>query len=826
MTKPEYVFGRYRLRPGRDLISSGVPVPIGMKALDVLAALVEAEGELVTKDELMDRVWPGLVVEEHNIQVHISALRKVMGSDARWILTVPRLGYRFVGPVALGGPVGPALGRPLNRLFGREDDLAAIRAILDAARLVTLVGPGGIGKTRLGLETAHAIGDRYRDGAIFVDLSVLQDPSLVPSQVAAALGIELNGDAPQAELLARRLKSRELLILLDNCEHVVTAVAVLAELILAEAPLVSLVATSREPLACAGEQVYRLPLLPVPTEGLSSAVEALAAPSVALLVNRVQAADQRFELADALAAAAGAICRRLDGLPLAIEMVGPHIAGLGLEAVAVCLEEAVRLPCSITRTATPRHRSLEATLDWSHALLSLTERVMLRRLAVFPGWFSLGAVGAVVSDELMSEALCGAVLAGLVRKSLVSIDLAAGPFAYRMLETVRSYAAAKLEAAGEQPALHARHARYVGDILARAIQDWEVTADDIWLDRYQWLLADLRAALRWSFGSGGDPAFGQVIVGRSAPLWRMLHLNGEGRCWAETAVAALEPDIPESIAAPVWFAVGYLTGSRSFERSTQALRKATELFGQSNDQVERGSALAVLGQMLALSGRRAAAADALAEARNLLEPGTGKRSLGVCVMASGMLHVATGSWSEARQDYEMARALFEALGAKRLATAALCNLADMMWAEGTLPVAIETARAALDQARREGHRRYVGVASGCLTGMLTVCGDLDEALIAAREAVPHCREDEYIYWLLPHLALRAAKAKRGEDAARIWGYADRITGSGADWQINEQRAADALVVLLRDTMDPVRMQQLMAAGRYLSEDEVIALALA
>jgi DNA-binding winged helix-turn-helix (wHTH) protein len=339
MTKSEYVFGQYRLRPGRDMIASGVPVPLGTKALDVLAALVEAEGELVTKDELMDRVWPDLVVEEHNIQVHVSALRKVMGSDARWILTVPRCGYRFVGPVALGGTVGPALGRPLNRLFGREDDLMSIRVILDAARLVTLVGPGGIGKTRLGLEVARAIGDRYRDGDIFVDLSVVQDPSLVPSQVAAALGIELKGDTPRAELLARRLKSQELLILLDNCEHVVTAVAVLAELILAEAPLVSLVATSREPLACAGEQVYRLPPLLVPAEGVSSAVEALAAPSVALLVNRIQAADQRFELTER-AAAGRAAC----GLPgrtaadvaaevkvwrreLAHEMIFPAAAG-------------------------------------------------------------------------------------------------------------------------------------------------------------------------------------------------------------------------------------------------------------------------------------------------------------------------------------------------------------------------------------------------------------------------------------------------------------------------------------------------------------------
>ena len=173
----------------------------------------------------------------------------------------------------------------------------------------------------------------------------------------------------------------------------------------------------------------------------------------------------------------------------------------------------------------------------------------------------------------------------------------------------------------------------------------------------------------------------------------------------------------------------------------------------------------------------------------------------------------------------MAEAMFRAVGAKRLATAALCNLADMIWAEGRIAEAIETARYALDQARREGHRRYIGIASGYLAGMLTACGEVDGALIAAREAVPLCREDEFIYWLFPHLALRAAKAGRPEDAARIWGYAGHIAGSAADWQINEQRAAETLMALLGDTMDPVRTEQLIAAGQYLDEDEIIALAL-
>jgi predicted ATPase/DNA-binding winged helix-turn-helix (wHTH) protein/tetratricopeptide (TPR) repeat protein len=828
MAKREHEIGRYRLQPGRALLADGLPVSIGVKALDILTILVEAGGDLVTKSELMDRVWPGVVVEEHNIQVHISALRKVLGSDAGWILTVPRLGYRFAGPVKLARPEGaetPALPRPPGRLFGREQDLAAILSLLDRARLLTLAGPGGIGKTSLGLEIARLAGPRYREGTVFVDLSVLQEPSLVASQVATALGIELRGETAPAELIARRLKPRQVLILLDNCEHVVDAVAPLAELILAAAPAVSLLATSREPLSCVGEQVYRLPLLPVPSDGVHTAAEALATPAVALLVARLQAADLRFELTDGMAATVGAICRRLDGLPLAIEMVGALAPGLGLAAVAARLEELFRLPSGVIRTAAPRHRSLEATLDWSHALLAPVEQVMLRRLAIFPGPFSLDAVEAVISDDALDRRQCGAVLAGLVRKSLVSIDPAVVPSPYRLLETIRTYAGEKLDAAGERHLLQKRHAGCLASILARSMRDSAVTADGVWLDRYGWLIADLRAALSWSFGPDGDTALGGVIVGHSRPLWQMLNLDAEGRGWAERAAATLTPDAPDSIAAHIWFAVGVLAGERSFDRSTLALRRAAELFGRSNEPIERGAALARLGQMSALSGE-AEAAQILTEARQLLESSIDKRRLGTCATGFGILHTVAGSYPEARMEHERARTLFQAAGAKRLATAAAYNVADTMWSEGALVMAIETMREALDLARSEGNRAFSGIASGNLAGMLIAQGDIDGALAIAQEAVSFCREEEFVEWLFPHLALLAAKSGRLEEAARLWGYIDRIPDNAAVHHVNEQRALDALAALLRGTLNPARLEQMRLEGRYLDEDQAVALAFA
>jgi len=824
MTKPEHVIGRYRLQPTRGLYADGVPVVLGTKALDILTALVEAGGHLVTKDELLERVWPGIVVEEHNIQVHVSALRKALGGDAGWIVTVPKHGYRFVGPLGRTPAAAEPLPRPLNRLFGREEDLATIRSLLDRTQLVTISGPGGTGKTRLGLELLHQIGGRYREGAVFVDLSVLEDPSLTVSLVAAALRIEFRGDPPQPEQLARRLKERELLILLDNCEHVLDSVAPLAESILAGAPGISLLATSREPLACLGEQVYRLPPLAVPDDDTASPAETIASSAVALLVDRLKAADPHFELTDGAVRAVGGICRRLDGLPLAIEMIGAVALDFGLETMAARLEQPFGLPYSVARTITPRHRSLEATLDWSHALLSPAEQIMLRRLSVFPGLFSLEGGEAVASGDKLPRPACSDLLVSLVRKSLVSIDTAA-PLPYRLLETIRTYAAEKLEEAGEQRSVREQHGRYVMAKLKYSTEEWHDTGESIWRDRYAWLLADLRAALRWSFGPDGNLDLGLVIAGRSWPLWSVLRLAGEGRHWAETAAAALSEETPHEVAAHVWMAVGNLMPQRSLERAIFALRRAADLFGIVKDAVEHGLALARTGQMLAMHDDVAAAAVALAEARRVLERSTAKRSLGSCAMGFGLLHHARGSpRAEARREFDLARSLFQAADSPRLTVLALCNLADTMWAEKELETAITTVKDAVDLARREGFSHFIGFALGNLAGMLTARGDLDKALAVARKAMPHCREDENFRWLFPHLALRAAKAGKLEDAARLMGYLDHVDRGPLSF--NETRALDTLRGLLHDRMPPGRAEELREAGRYLDEDQALALALA
>jgi predicted ATPase/DNA-binding winged helix-turn-helix (wHTH) protein len=826
MDHRSYRFGAFRLECGPVLLCDDEPVALGQRALALLALLVEHRGETVSKADIFAAVWPGLSVSEANLTSQIWGLRQALGDTTRpyqWIVSVSARGYRFVGPVSNGtdnmprAAEGQRLGfpRPLTRLFGRADDLVTVRATLSRAGLVTLVGPGGIGKTRLALELALAARDDFPDGIIFIDLSVIRDSALAQQRIATALGIDLKGDLPPGEQIARRLKPRTMLIILDNCEHVLDSVAPLAELILQEHSPVRLLATSREAFACSGEQVYRLPLLPVPSGAVASAAEALSAASVALLVDRAQAADLHFALTDDLAEPAGAICRRLDGLPLALEMVGALAPSFGLRAIEHHLAKASRLPHSGSPTASPRHRSLDTLLDWSVALLSEAERTLFYRLSIFPAHFTLEAVEAVAAED-------GAdTLTALVRKSLVTINPTAEPARYRLLETIRTYARQILDASDELEAMRTRHARYLGQILTRARREWETASDRVFFDRYAPLIDDMRRALDWSLKTNSAISLGLVIVGQSWPLWPMANLVPEGRRWAEEAAAAMPEDTPDAIAAPVWFAVGSLTGERSFERATDTLRRAAEGFHRLGETALQGHALAGLGQVLALCGRAAEARQALDAAGIVLAPIRENRIHATYAISLGMLHSGTAAWAASRREYQHAADILQRVGADRMATAALYNLADAIWAEGRLDDAIEAMQVAVDYARRCGSMAFLGAAIGGLAAILIARGDFDDALVAAREAYPLCREDEYVDWLFDHLALRAAKLGRTNDAARLWGYAER---NGQDRQPNEQTAIDALQALLRLNLTEEQIENLKDSGRHLSDEQATSLA--
>jgi predicted ATPase/DNA-binding winged helix-turn-helix (wHTH) protein len=481
------LFGRYRFVPhSRDLSADGVPIALGARALEVLAVLVEARGELVTKDELMERVWPTTIVEENNLQYQISSLRKVLGADRGLIRTVPGRGYRFVADLALARPrpaigsralsyarssadvitlppalAGGALPAPASGLVGRETHLVDLAALVSANRLVTLVGAGGIGKTRLALELARQLEPGF-DAVWLVELGALSDPAHVPAAVASALG--LSACPVSSAALAAAFGARRVLMVLDNCEHLIDAAADAAETLLHASSSVVVIATSREPLRAEGEWVYRAAPLDVPPEDEDDPQVVLGHSAVRLFMERTHAAACATCAGPKVAAAAAMICRRLDGVPLAIELAAARAAALGVEALAARLDERLSLLIDGRRTAPPRHQTLRATLDWSYELLSEPERAVMRRVSAFAGGFSLDAAVAASGFGEVDPAQVTDCIAGLVAKSLMHVEAGEEAPRYRLLETMRGYAFDKLRQSAELDGV-LRHAPIEGGLI-------------------------------------------------------------------------------------------------------------------------------------------------------------------------------------------------------------------------------------------------------------------------------------------------------------------------------------------------------------------------
>jgi predicted ATPase/DNA-binding winged helix-turn-helix (wHTH) protein len=454
-----YAFGPFRLDVGeRQLSRDGVVQPLRGRPFDLLAVLVARAGELVSKDELLDLAWPGVVVEENNLQVQVSVLRKLLGAEA--IATVPGRGYRFQLPVVAGaltrdsarGPVRPRYVDVQGAsMFGRDEDRAAIQRMLDGERQVTIVGAGGIGKTRLARAVAGAAAAHLDGRVAWVDLAAVADPDTLASHVALALGVEAGGRADELDAIARSFGTQPELLVLDNAEHLVQPVAALVAGLLERAPALRVLVTSQAPLRTGGEHVYRLEPLPVPPTD-ASLDAALRHASVALLEARVRAMDRHFVLQAADVPGAATICRRLDGIPLAIELAAARVPLLGLSQLAQQLDERFEVLRSSRRDAPTRQQTLEAVVDWSHGLLSPVEQTVFRRLAVFAGAFDLDQAGELASGGTLDAWVVLDALATLVDRSLVTVTGRERPL-YRLLETPRAYALRKLERAGERDTL-------------------------------------------------------------------------------------------------------------------------------------------------------------------------------------------------------------------------------------------------------------------------------------------------------------------------------------------------------------------------------------
>lgn len=551
----------------RELRLDGARVRMGSRAFDILEVLVTARGALVSKEEIFRRVWRETIVEENNLQVHMSALRKTLGEDRDLIITVPGRGYRFVGSVGSVSSVGraesPGNGeqaaaglpsrdcdavRPVAQhnlpqqsplLFGRRHAIADVGRLLAYAPVVTLVGAGGIGKTQLGIEAARHHVAAFPDGVRLVELASLTEPRLVPLAIAEACGLTFAAGTVTASRIGDALASRRLLLMLDNCEHLIEAVARVAETLIQRNAHLRLLVTSREPLRIAGEQQYAVAPLDVPPLDAPTD-EVLASSAVRLFLARAHAIEPRLAGDVQSIEQVGEVCRRLDGIPLPIELAASRAATLGIGSLLHRLDDRLNLLTGGHRTALPRHQTLRATFDWSYAMLEPGCQAVFRRLAVFTGSFTLEAACAVAAAGGIGTRATTDHISELVEKSLLMRGLGAVTTRFRLLESTRAYAFDRLEHAGERQASSAAHASHVLERLEALGDEFPEAsleqARGMLLDE----LDDARAAIDWALSPEGDIELGTALSALVVPMMLDLALAGKYRKRAQHVLASNE----------------------------------------------------------------------------------------------------------------------------------------------------------------------------------------------------------------------------------------------------------------------------------------------
>lgn len=535
--------------PQLTLVRDGAPVKLGTRALNLLAVLAEAGGDLVPRAVLIERVWPQQAIDDSAIRVHLSAARKALGQDGGEPLIVAEAGrgYRLavpvtverVAPVPDTTPARARLPSRIGAILGRELVVAAVAEELATRRFISLVGPGGIGKTTAALAIGQRVAEQGGLDAWFVDLAPVSEEATVAATLAIALGLPGSG-ADLIERIVAHLADRPGLILLDNCEHVVDAAAGLAEGLLRAAPKLLLLATSREPLRAEGEWVHRLAALEVPGEAeRGSVAQAAACSATALFAERAGAANGDFRLNEQNLAAVIEICRRLDGIPLAIELAAARCDTMTPQGIAAGLDDRFALLNRGRRTAVPRHRTLGGALDWSYDLLEPPVRDLLDRLAPFRGSFTAEGAEALATVPAAARDM----LDELVAKSMVVAMPMVTGMRFRLLDSTRHYALARLISGGMGEDARRDHADYLLRQLAGSAAAWEGKAVREWLAEYSTRIDDVRSAILWASGAdggAGDPRMAVELVIAAAPLWFHLSLPGEFLRHAETAIRLMD----------------------------------------------------------------------------------------------------------------------------------------------------------------------------------------------------------------------------------------------------------------------------------------------
>lgn len=783
-------FGPFRLFPrSRLLEKDGAPLHLGGRALDILIFLAERPGEVVDKRVLVKRIWANVNVDEGSLRFHIAALRKALGDtgkSARYVVNVPGRGYCFVASLAQAPApvVSPAaevapprsLPAPLAKMVGREEIVEKISNGLSLHRFMTVVGPGGIGKTAVAVTVGHRRSADFDGRVFFVDFGPLRDANFVATTIASALGLTISSEDPIPGLLAF-LKASPVLLIFDGCEHVLDTLAPLVERIIRDAPRLHVLATSRESFRSEGERIFRLFPLDCPPErdGLNVA-EVLAYPAAQLFVERIAQSSGPFQLTAEEAPLVANICRRLDGIALAIELAAGRVNAYGIAGTASLLDSRFSLQWRGRRTAVPRHQTLSAALDWSYDLLPAAESATLRRLSVFVGPFAPEAAAVVASGDGLGTSETLEAIDSLVTKSLISPS-GSRTLRYRLLDTTRNYALGKLNELGETRQFARRHAEHFRDFFERAETDTSTPLPE-WLSVYGAELYNVRAALDWAFASDGDAALGIALTAAAVTLWVRLSLFAECRARTKTALAALgdtggddrlRMQLLSALGWSLMYGEGRARDARPILETTLELADKLDdkdfrlraLWGLCIDQFNNGQ----FGKARALADRFTDAAANSSDKTDLM--------LADRLMAVALHYL--GDQTDARLRIDRVNASLHVLVEKpkifpldlRISTQYF--RARILWLQGLADQAQALAARNIEEGRANGHAlTFCSVLGQAACPIAFLAGDFDAAERHGTELLEHTEHHAIRLWGLWARAFNAAViAKRGDVATGL-----------------------------------------------------------
>jgi predicted ATPase/transcriptional regulator with XRE-family HTH domain len=725
----------------------------------------------------------------------------------------------------------------LKCLIGREADVAEITSIVQRNRLVTVTGAGGIGKTRTVLQIATDLGASWSDGVWLVELASLSDPALVVTAIGAVLGLRASPSRSILDGLLTYLSGKSLLLILDNCEHVIAEAAAATAAILHACPGIRILATSRESLRVAGERTYRLPSLRVPPPSVTAALsvgEATGYGAIALFAARAQAIDHRFSLGEENVATVAEICGRLDGIPLAIELAAARVKVLSLKTLAAKLDKIFQVLVGGERTAIPRHQTMRALIDWSYVSLSRPEQHLFDGLSVFAGGCTLATATAVFPCDDSDELDMLDLLSSLVDKSLLVADLDADEPRYRLLEAYREYGREKLAMRCQYTVVARRHALAYLELAEQLMRAYDATPERRWDSQASPELDNWRAALQWTLAARGDVVTGQRLVGVLLRVWTTF-AYAEGRRWVRTALELVDEQTPPTVAAQLYLVEAAIADDFSEHAAALAAgKRALVRYRDLGEVAGTVRALKAVGRSLVLLGRVAEGEPLLQEAL------TAARTLGDRMQLGGILECIALARSMdrdiagARAHFADAVSNYTALGRENAAATVALNQAEAEFIADHAAAALELAADALMTFRTHGDLYSVTNCLGNMAAYLVALARYDEARAYAYEALELARElhlEVHVAWTVQHLAAIAARRPQSSietasdsrrRAARLLGFvAARLASLNVvDWY-TEQQEYDRTLTGLRDAIDVAELATLMAAGAAMSEEQAI-----